>query len=182
MIATVLFAATNATHKAAAGSLIPYLIAIMALVYFVFLRPQKKKALKKQAEAKAFEVGDDVATVGGIIGRVTAAEGDRVWLELDAGVVVEFLRQAVAKRIEPIEPSASGDSGWGTQKAPEADLGDKGGDMPPPPAPTPGGSGGGIAPGLDTPGGGSIEGPMSGGTPMPGEPGSGGPPAAPGAS
>lgn len=178
MIATVLFAATNATHKAAAGSLIPYLIAIMALMYFVFLRPQKKKALKKQAEAKAFEVGDDVATVGGIIGRVTAAEGDRVWLELDAGVVVEFLRQAIAKRIDPVQPSAPEEPEWGGETAPKA----TGGDMPQPGGPPPGGTGGGIAPGLETPQGGSIEPPSGGGSPMPGEPGNGGPPASPGVS
>jgi hypothetical protein len=61
-------------------------------------------------ESSAIGVGDEVVTIGGIVGRVTALEGDRAWLELDSGIVVEFLRQALSRRVEPsTRPEEPGD-------------------------------------------------------------------------
>ena len=89
------------------------LIAVMLLAYLVLVRPQRQRAQRQQKAMKEIAVGDDVVTVGGIVGRVTSMEGDRVWLELDAGVVVEFLRQAVARRLETPADAGSAEAGTG---------------------------------------------------------------------
>ena len=52
------------------------------------------------------EEGDEVMTTAGIYGFVTAIEGDVIWLEIAEGVDIRIARQAVARRIPPVEADA----------------------------------------------------------------------------
>ena len=60
---------------------------------------------KKQQEQLSFrdrlEVGQEVQTIGGLIGTITAVEDDRVTLETAPGTEVVFVKMALAKLIEP---------------------------------------------------------------------------------
>ncbi|MDA8392707.1 MAG: preprotein translocase subunit YajC [Actinomycetota bacterium] len=102
-----LLAVAKAAPKAGGSSLFYILIGGVVLMYVVLVRPQRQRAQRQQKAMKEIDVGDEVVTAGGIVGRVTSMEGDRVWLELDAGVVVEFLRQAVARKVEPVAGDSS---------------------------------------------------------------------------
>ena len=51
------------------GQLVP-LILIFAIMYFLLIRPQQKKAKEHQAMVKALRRGDQVVTQGGLIGKV----------------------------------------------------------------------------------------------------------------
>ena len=51
------------------------------LGYFFFIRPQQRKAqAARQSQGSGFEVGDEVQTVGGVIGTVLEVHGDRYTL------------------------------------------------------------------------------------------------------
>jgi preprotein translocase subunit YajC len=91
------------------------LLAIGVLGYFFFIRPQQRKAQAARAEQKSgIEVGDEVQTVGGVIGTVLEIHGDRYTLltgalgddgNLDGPqpTRIVFVRQAIARKIEPVE-------------------------------------------------------------------------------
>jgi preprotein translocase subunit YajC len=84
------------------ASLLPLLL-LGAMMWLLLIRPQQQRVRRQQALLQALEVGDEVITAGGMIGRIRAMNGDRVEIELVPGVVVEFLRGAVSQRL--VEPS-----------------------------------------------------------------------------
>ena len=106
-----------AATKSSSSSLLTLLplVAIGLLGYFFFIRPQQRKAqAARQTQGSGFEVGDEVQTVGGVIGTVLEVHGDRYTLltgalgddgNLDGPqpTRIVFVRQAIAKKIEPIE-------------------------------------------------------------------------------
>jgi preprotein translocase subunit YajC len=127
------------------------LLAIGLLGYFFFIKPQQRKSqAARAAQGSGIEVGDEVQTVGGVIGTVLEIHGDRYTLltgalgddgNLDGPqpTRIVFVRQAIAKKIERVEnvdvedeapvtdvrrtPSTNG-SGGGD----EGDIDDAGGD------------------------------------------------------
>ncbi len=110
----VLAATSSKSSSSSLLTLLP-LVAIGLLGYFFFIRPQQRKAqAARQAKASDFEVGDEVQTVGGVIGTVLEVHGDRYTLltgalgddgNLDGPqpTRIVFVRQAIAKKIDPIE-------------------------------------------------------------------------------
>jgi preprotein translocase subunit YajC len=84
------------------------LIPLFLLVaYFLLWRPQQQRARRQQTLVSSIGEGDYVVTAGGIIGRVVVANKDRMQLEVADGIVVEFLRQAISRRLDPSETSLS---------------------------------------------------------------------------
>lgn len=57
-------------------------VAIFAVFYFLFVRPQKKKDNKLKEMRNNLAVGDRVTTIGGIVANVAKVEEDLVILEL----------------------------------------------------------------------------------------------------
>ena len=113
-VAQFVVAATSKSSSSSLLTLLP-LVAIGLLGYFFFIRPQQRKAqAARQGQGSGFEVGDEVQTVGGVIGTVLEVHGDRYTLltgalgddgNLDGPqpTRIVFVRQAIAKKIEPIE-------------------------------------------------------------------------------
>ena len=54
---------------------------MLVLLYFMIYRPQKKQEKKDAAMRAALEIGDQVTTIGGIVGRVVAIKDDPFVLE-----------------------------------------------------------------------------------------------------
>lgn len=73
-------------------------------VYFLLLRPQQQRVRRQRELVGAIGVGDRVVTAGGLVGRVVNETDERLQLEIADGVVVEFLRLAVSRRLEESEP------------------------------------------------------------------------------
>ena len=71
------------------------LIAIFGIFYFLVLRPQSKKAKDHQKMLSELKQGADVATQGGIIGKITGIKENEVTLQVQEGVRVRFLRSAI---------------------------------------------------------------------------------------
>jgi preprotein translocase subunit YajC len=112
----LVFAASSSKSSGGTSllTLLP-LLAIGVLGYFFFIKPQQRKAqAARQAQSSDIQVGDEVQTVGGVIGTVLEIHGDRYTLLTGAlgddgnlggpqPTRIVFMRAAIAKKIEPIE-------------------------------------------------------------------------------
>ena len=79
------------------GSLIITIVAMIAIFYFMLIRPEQKR--KKEAEElrSSLSVNDQVTTIGGIVGRVVDIKEDRFVLETSADRVrIEFMKWALS--------------------------------------------------------------------------------------
>ena len=62
------------------GMILPLIIMIVAM-YFLIIRPQKKKEKAEKAMRDNMQVGDEVLTIGGIYGRVISLKEDAIVIE-----------------------------------------------------------------------------------------------------
>lgn len=60
------------------------IIALFVLLYFIMIRPQRKKEKETQRMREALQTGDSVTTVGGIVGRVVSIKEDSIVIETGA--------------------------------------------------------------------------------------------------
>ena len=66
-------------------------------LYFMIYRPQKKQEKKDAAMRNSLEIGDQVTTIGGVIGRVVAIKDDTFVLETGADrVKIRFTKTAIS--------------------------------------------------------------------------------------
>jgi preprotein translocase subunit YajC len=78
--------------------LLPLLV-LPLLLYFLLIRPQRRRVKEQQALLNTIEEGDEVLTSAGILGFVTAIEGDIVWLEIAEGVDIRISRGAITRKV-----------------------------------------------------------------------------------
>ena len=70
---------------------------MLVLLYFMIYRPHKKQEKKDAAMRAALEIGDQVTTIGGIVGRVVAIKDDTFVLETGADrVKIRFIKNAIS--------------------------------------------------------------------------------------
>ena len=70
---------------------------MLVLLYFMIYRPQKKQEKKDAAMRSSLEIGDQVTTIGGVIGRVVAIKDDTFVLETGADrVKIRFTKSAIS--------------------------------------------------------------------------------------
>ncbi len=97
------FAQTAPAAAAGGGGIMSSLTGMLPLVlmfvvlYFVMIRPQMRKQKEHRAMLDAIAKGDEVATAGGIIGRVTRLGEGTLSLEIAPNVEVQVQRTAVAQ-------------------------------------------------------------------------------------
>ena len=73
------------------------LVLMFVVLYFVMIRPQMKKQKDHKAMIDALAKGDEVATAGGLLGRVTKMGETHLSLEIASGVEVQIQRSAVVQ-------------------------------------------------------------------------------------
>ena len=71
------------------------IVAIFAIMYFLVLRPQSKKAKEHTRMLSDLKKGEEVVTQGGIIGKITGIKDNEVTLQVQEGVRIRVLRSAV---------------------------------------------------------------------------------------
>jgi preprotein translocase subunit YajC len=71
------------------------IVAMFAIMYFLVIRPQSKKAKEHQKMLSELKKGDDVATQGGLIGKITGMKDSEVTLQVQEGVRIRVLRSSV---------------------------------------------------------------------------------------
>lgn len=71
-------------------------VAIIAIFYFLIIRPQNKKQKETQRMLEALKKGDRVVTIGGIHGVIQSVREGSVIVKVDENTKVEFSRSAIA--------------------------------------------------------------------------------------
>src|SRR5919109_2183840 len=83
------------------GSQFPFFISLalmVAIFYFLLIRPQQKRARQQRELVGSLAVGDEVVTIGGMFGTIQAMDEESVTLDVGSGTRVRFLKQAVARK------------------------------------------------------------------------------------
>jgi preprotein translocase YajC subunit len=107
--------ATSTKKSSSNPAFLIILVVIAVGGYFFFLRPQQAKARAARAGvgAAGYQVGDEVQTIGGVVGTILEIHGDRYTL-LTGNVGsdgnlngaqptrIVFVRQAIARKLEPV--------------------------------------------------------------------------------
>ena len=80
-------------------SMVIPMIALLAVFYFLMLRPENKRKKELAKMRSELKVGDDITTIGGIVGTICAVKEDTVVIETGADRVrIEFLKWAISTK------------------------------------------------------------------------------------
>ena len=79
------------------GSMLPFLL-VLVVMYFLMIRPQKKKDKQMQEMRSSIEIGDSVTTIGGIGGIVVSIKEDTLVVETGTDrSKIRFKRWAISE-------------------------------------------------------------------------------------
>lgn len=84
--------------------------AIGGAMYFLMIRPQRRRLRETQEMQRAIEVGDEIITNSGMYGFVNAIDGDVVWLEIADDTEIRIARHSMLRRINPTVEPAGGEA------------------------------------------------------------------------
>ena len=73
------------------------MILMFVVLWFLMIRPQMKKAKEHKSMVESLAKGDEVATAGGILGKVTKLGDSFISIEVANGVEVQLQRSAVVQ-------------------------------------------------------------------------------------
>lgn len=77
---------------------IVYLVAMIAIFYFLLIRPQKKRQRQMQNMLDSIRKGDEIVTIGGIMGKIFDIRQDYVIITTSADETkMKFEKTAIAK-------------------------------------------------------------------------------------
>lgn len=90
--------AQQAAVQGPAAALIQFLplVLIFVIFYFLLIRPQQKRAKEHQNFLDNLKKGDEIVTVGGVIGRITGLTEQVVTIEVAENVRLKVLRTNIA--------------------------------------------------------------------------------------
>ena len=94
-------AGASASGKGGASqySFIILMLVMVVLMYFTMIRPQKKRQKEEQEMRSSLEIGDEIITIGGIIGTICAVKENTIVIETGADRVrIEFTKWAVSTK------------------------------------------------------------------------------------
>lgn len=96
---------TNAYAASAAPSsdLLSFapMVIIFILFYFMLIRPQMKQAKEQKAMIAALKVGDEIATTGGLLGKITKVGDNFMRIEIADKTEISVQRHAVQTLLPP---------------------------------------------------------------------------------
>ena len=83
------------------------MVLLIAMIYFMMIRPQRKKEKADKEMRDSLCVGDEVITIGGVIGKVEKINEKSVIISTSAGKnKIEFLKSAIAS-VSAKDPNAA---------------------------------------------------------------------------
>jgi preprotein translocase subunit YajC len=71
------------------------IVAMFAVLYFLMIRPQMKRAKEHKTMVEALQKGDEVVTAGGVLGRISKVGDAHLTLEIAPNVEIQVQRAAV---------------------------------------------------------------------------------------
>ena len=73
-----------------------FILVLLALMWFMLIRPQRRRQLEAQRMIQSLRVGREIVTAGGLYGTIKAVEDDAVRVEIADGVEVRVAKRVVA--------------------------------------------------------------------------------------
>ena len=91
------FLTTTAASGAGLGSTVIMLVLMLAVFYFMLIRPENKRKKEAEEMRSAVKTGDRITTIGGIMGTVVHVKEDRVVMEIGADQIrIEIAKWAIS--------------------------------------------------------------------------------------
>ena len=87
---------TGGDAQSSLMSMLP-LVLMFVVLYFVMIRPQMKRSKEHRTMIEALAKGDEVATSGGVLGKVTKLGDVYIGVEIANGIEVQVQRSAVVQ-------------------------------------------------------------------------------------
>jgi preprotein translocase subunit YajC len=82
------------------------LIVLAGVMYFLLVRPQQQRVKAQRELVRTLAVGDEVVTIGGVLGRIVTIDDDLATIETTPGTVLRCRRASVADRVGPTDATA----------------------------------------------------------------------------
>ena len=80
-------------------TLVIWVLLLIAVMYFLMVRPQQKRVKAHRELVESLNVGDNVVTIGGIRGSITVMEDEVITLLVAENTNIQFSRSAVAGKV-----------------------------------------------------------------------------------
>jgi len=92
----------SSSDGSGAGSLVSFgiLLLIPLAMYFLMIRPQRRKMRDQQAMQASLQIGDEVMTASGVYGFITGFDGDIAWIEIDDDVQIRVNRSFLSGKVD----------------------------------------------------------------------------------
>lgn len=105
-----LLEAADTTNAKTSGIMtIVMLVAMLAIFYFLMYRPQKKQDRQQNEMRNGIEVGDEITTIGGIIGKIVSIKDETLVIETSKDKTkIRILRSAIRSVDVKAEDSQQG--------------------------------------------------------------------------
>ena len=85
------------------GSMLIVMIPLFIIMYFFMIRPQKKQERETNEMRNSLMVGDELCTIGGVIGRVYSIKDDIITIEINKDrTKMKIYRWAVREIVNPM--------------------------------------------------------------------------------
>ena len=84
-----------------------FMVLLFAVMYFILIRPQKKKDKEAKAMQDSLQVGDEIVTIGGIVGLVVQVNEDNIVIEENLTMTENAKRKQEAQIAAAKEKKAS---------------------------------------------------------------------------
>jgi len=73
-----------------------FILAMLALLWFLLVRPRQRQMRAQRQQVSALEVGDEIVTAGGLYGTVKRIDEDEVRVEIAPDLEVRIAKRAIA--------------------------------------------------------------------------------------
>ena len=81
-----------------------FIVLLFAMMYFVMIRPQRKRQKEHQEFVEQMHRGDKVVTAGGIYGEVESVSEDNVVLKVESGTTIRVAKSSILTKQYEDEP------------------------------------------------------------------------------
>ena len=82
-----------------------FIIAILILMWFLLIRPQRRRQVESQRLLDSLSVGQEIVTAGGLYGTITELDEDEARVEIAEGIEVRVAKRAIAGVVSEDDPN-----------------------------------------------------------------------------
>lgn len=80
-----------------------FIVIVFAIFYLLLIRPGQRRERQRQELIRTLNPGDEVVTVGGVVGTVREIDDSTVHIDVGRGTVIRVMKRAVSHKVSPGE-------------------------------------------------------------------------------